>query len=561
MSTLELILGPHLTSVDEAISRMSRDNVVKRIWDHDHTVWKPEPTEITNRLGWLKIPEVMRGHLDELTSFASDVRSAGYTHVLLLGMGGSSLGAEVIRKTFGVRQGFLDLAVLDSTDPACVAAHAQRLDPEKTLFIVPTKSGTTAETLSFFKFFYTWTANSICKDNPGEHFVAITDPGTSLVALAEKYSFRKIFSGEPTIGGRYSVLSAFGLVPASLIGADIPTLLDRAESMAGSCKEFTENPGARLGAVLGTLVRAGRDKLTFIISEKIANFGDWVEQLIAESSGKEGKGILPVIGEALANIDTYANDRVFVFMSLPGDNTGDEAIMKLKNAGHPVIKITLDDIYDLGAQFFLWEFATAVACHLLRINPFDQPNVEAAKVLSRKVMDEYSRQGRLTVSDPFLCENRICIYGVTKAASITEALRDYLGQTCIGSYVSIQAYLKPDSMTDAALNTLRLSIGNKHHVATTVGYGPRFLHSTGQLHKGDAGRGFFIQITCDDHGDLSIPDDPGSIVSSMSFGILKAAQAIGDFQALSGAGRHIIRLHIQDPNIPAAISRITKAIQ
>ena len=561
MSTLELVLGPHLSSVEKALGNLSKDDVVRRIWAHDHTVWKPEPTEITNRLGWLKIAESMRTHLRELADFTSAVRAAGYTHALLLGMGGSSLGAEVIRKTFGVKQGYPDLAVLDSTDPASVASHAQRLVPEKSLFIVPTKSGTTAETLSFFKFFYTWSKNSICSENPGEHFVAITDPGTPLISLAEKYSFRKVFSGEPTIGGRYSVLSAFGLVPASIIGADIPTLLDRAESMAGLCKnQANENPGARLGAALGILAGSGRDKLTFIISKQIASFGDWVEQLIAESSGKEGKGVLPVIGEALGDIDTYGKDRVFVFVSLPGDSSN-ETITKLKNAGHPVIKITLDDIYDLGAQFFLWEFATAVACHHLGINPFDQPDVESAKVLSRKAMEEYSRKGRLASSDPFLCEDSVCIYGVTKAASMKEALRDYLNQSCIGSYVSIQAYLKPDSRTDEALNTLRLLIRDKFLLATTVGYGPRFLHSTGQLHKGDAGRGYFIQITCDDHGDLSIPDEAGSIVSSVSFGILKASQAIGDFQALSDAGRHIIRLHIQDPDIPAAISRIAKSLR
>jgi len=565
MSLIEMMLGQYSASVEEVHEDLSRSSVVRRLWDKDYTLWKPVPTEISNRLGWLTVTGGMRKLLADLSAFSSDVRSAGYTHALLLGMGGSSLGAEVIRKTYGVREGYLDLRVLDSTDPAAIANHAEHIDPSRTLFIVPTKSGSTVETLSFFKFFYTRLAEDLCQDKAGEHFVAITDPGTSLVGLAEKYGFRKIFSGDPDIGGRYSVLSPFGLVPAAVTGADITALLDRADAMASRCRvqpgETGENPGLKLGAALGAFARMGRDKLTFVISDRIASFGDWVEQLIAESSGKEGKGILPVIGEPLGDPSAYTGDRVFVIISLGKDAAHDAAAVGLRNAGHPVIRITLDDPYDLGGQFFLWEFAVAVACHVIGINPFDQPDVESAKVLSRKAMEEYSRKGSLSEPDPFLCEDRVCVYGVDKAGSIGEVLRIFLGQMCPGSYVSLQAYLQPDTSIAQELQALRIRIRDTYRTATTIGFGPRFLHSTGQLHKGDAGRGFFIQITCDDRITLSIPDDAGSISSTATFGILKAAQAKGDFQALSEGGRHIIRFHVQDPDVPAALTRIARTLK
>jgi glucose-6-phosphate isomerase/transaldolase/glucose-6-phosphate isomerase len=564
MSIFELMLGPFSGSVEETYEDMSRNGVVRRLWDMDYTLWKPVPAEISNRLGWLAVTGEMRRQLADLAAFSGEVRAAGYMHALLLGMGGSSLGAEVIRKTYGVKDGFLDLRVLDSTDPAAITGHAERIDPSRTLFIVPTKSGSTVETLSFFKFFYTRLADELGRDKAGAHFVAITDPGTSLVELAEKFGFRKIFSGEPAIGGRYSVLSPFGLVPAAVTGADIPALLDRADGMAALCRiqpgDGNDNPGLRLGAAMGALARMGRDKLTFVISDRIASFGDWVEQLIAESSGKEGKGILPVIGETLGDPSAYTGDRVFVFISLGKDAAHETAAVGLRNAGHPVIRIALDDPYDLGAQFFLWEFAVAVACHVLGINPFDQPDVESAKVLSRKAMEEHSRKGGMSEPDPFLCEDRVCVYGADKAGSIREVLRDFLGQMCPGSYVSLQAYLKPDNRIERELDALRIRIRDRYRTATTIGFGPRFLHSTGQLHKGDAGRGFFIQITCDDRITLSIPDEAGSPASSATFGILKAAQAKGDYQALSDRGRHIIRFHIQDPDIPAALSRIAQAI-
>ncbi len=579
-------LGTYQANVDAALAEMAENQVIHRIWAHDHTVWKPEPTEITNRLGWLHTAEVMGENLYRLEDLVEAVRADGYTHALLLGMGGSSLAPEVFRKTFGVKEGYLDLAVLDSTDPGAVLAHADRLDgltglakvPAHTLFIVATKSGTTVETLSFFKFFYNRLADALGADRAGEHFIAITDPGSKLADLADRYGFRATFLNDPNIGGRYSALSYFGLVPAALVGVDVPRLLDRALAMAcGSepCVAVGDNLGAWLGAILGELAKAGRDKVTFVTSPQIASFGDWVEQLIAESTGKEGRGILPVVGEPLGPPEVYGDDRLFVHLRLDGstglttggstglttggstglttggsaglttggsaglttggDDTHDAAIQALEDADHPMVRLNLHDPYDLGGQFFLWEMVTAVASHRLGINPFDQPNVEAAKVLARQLVAEYTEKGTLPSGE--------------SAPLTAEALNGFLAQAQPGDYVALQAYLQPTAETDSALQSLRIRLRDRLRLATTVGYGPRFLHSTGQLHKGDAGCGLFIQLTADDWRDAPIPDEAGLPESSITFGVLKAAQALGDGQALLDAGRRVIRFHLGDDTV------------
>jgi transaldolase/glucose-6-phosphate isomerase len=389
-------LGAYQATVDGAMAQMVEDEIIHRIWAHDHTVWKPDPTEIANRLGWLHTAEAMSENVPCLEALAEDVRAAGYSHALLLGMGGSSLAPEVMRRAFGVRDGYLDLTVLDSTDPAAVLNYAERLDLSRTLFIVATKSGGTVETLSFFKFFYSRVAHTLGAEEAGAHLIAITDPGSKLADLAREYDFRATFLNDPNIGGRYSALSYFGLVPAALIGLDLELLLDRALTAACNCDGCNcpvdgDNSGGRLGAIMGALAKAGRDKVTFITSPQIASFGDWVEQLIAESTGKEGRGILPVVGEPLGSPQVYDNDRLFVYLRLDGsaglttgeNETYDAAVDALEAAGHPLVRLRLRDLYDLGGQFFLWEMATAVAGHRLGINPFDQPNVEAAKVLAR----------------------------------------------------------------------------------------------------------------------------------------------------------------------------------
>ena len=524
-------LGKYQASIDAALKEIVADRIVQRIWAQDHTVWHPEPTEITNRLGWLHIAAKMLDQRHHLADLVESVRVDGYTDVLLLGMGGSSLAPEVFSKVFGQMSGKLRLSVLDSTDPGAVLAYSEHLDPAKTLFIVATKSGGTVETLSFFKYFYNWTSLTQSQGKVGQHFVAITDPGSKLQTLAEQYSFRATFLNDPNIGGRYSVLSYFGLLPASLVGVDVEALLERSLDMARNCGSIDgDNNGAWLGAVLSELAKAGRDKVTLITSPQLANFGDWVEQLIAESTGKNGTGILPVVGEPVCAPQLYGKDRLFVYMKLDGDDTYDKAVQSLEDAGQPVVCLHLRDLYDLGEQFFLWEMATAVAGHRLGINPFDQPNVEAAKVLARQAVAAYRETGQLPQDEP--------------VPLTVETLIAFLVQAEPGDYVALQAYVQPTSETDAALQALRTRIRDVKKLATTVGYGPRFLHSTGQLHKGDRGNGLFIQFTSDPSRDVDIPDEAGKPDSSMTFGLLKMAQALGDKQALEDGGRRVVRFHL-----------------
>jgi transaldolase/glucose-6-phosphate isomerase len=537
-------LGEYQATVNVALEEIVAERIVPRIWAHDHTVWKPEPTEIVNRLGWLDIAERMLDQRYRLDDLVESVRADGYTDVLLLGMGGSSLAPEVFSNVFGGQTvGMPALAVLDSTDPDAVLAHSERLDPARTLFIVATKSGGTQETLSFFKYFYNWTANALGTEEAGRHFSAITDAGSKLDKLAAEYRFRATFLNDPNIGGRYSVLSYFGLVAAALVGVDVETLLERSLSMACNCEPSNrpidgDNNGAWLGTVLGELAKTGRDKVTFFTSPPLANFGDWVEQLIAESTGKQSKGILPVVAEAIGPPDVFDDDRLFVYLRLDGDDTYDEAMQALEDAGQPVVRFRLGDLYDLGEQFFLWEMATVVAGQRLGINPFDQPDVEAAKVLAREAVAAYRETGRLPEDEP--------------APLTRNALADLLDQAQPGdpaagtkrSYVALQAYVQPTAETDEALFDLQTRIRDGRELAVTVGYGPRFLHSTGQLHKGDGGHGLFIQFTSDPQQDVAIPDEAGKSESAMTFGTLKMAQALGDKRALEEAGRKVVRFHL-----------------
>jgi len=524
-------LGAYQADVEQALAELRDARVVARIWTHDHTVWKPDPAEITNRLGWLHLPQTMRPQLADIAAFTAEVRAAGYTQSLLLGMGGSSLAPEVFSLALG-GDGGLRLDVLDSTDPGAVAARTRECDLRRTLFIVSTKSGGTVETLSFFKHFYNLVAAEAGAERAGEHFIVITDPGSTLEGLAREYRFRRAFLNDPTIGGRYSALSLFGLVPAALVGVDIERLLDRAGQGAESCRnpDVVANPGAYLGAVMGALAAAGRDKLTLVLSPEIASLGDWIEQLVAESTGKDGVGILPVVGESLAPPEVYGADRLFVAISLAGDSTSDGALAALEAAGHPVVRLTMGDRYDLGLQFVVWEFATAVAGHLLGINPFDQPNVEAAKVLARRAVDTFKTTGRLPEVPAVL----------PRAAT----LRDFLAAARPGDYVALQAYLPPTAETNAALQALRSHLRQQTGLAVTVGYGPRFLHSTGQLHKGDGGRGLFVQFVGSGGPDVPIPDVAGQPGAALSFGTLIRAQANGDYGALQEAGRRVLRIDL-----------------
>ena len=526
-SPIQAQLGAYQAAVDQALAQMAAADVLKRIEQRDYTVWRDDPAEIRNRLGWLDAPAGMGTTVPRLQALRQTLLAEGYSDVLLLGMGGSSLAPEVFYNIFGGDPAGLRLAVLDSTDPGAVLAQAARLNPATTLFIVATKSGGTVETFSFFKYFYNWTVDALGAEAAGAHFVAITDPGSKLQAVAGQLQFRDTFLADPNVGGRYSALTFFGLLPAALVGVDVAQLLDRAQAVR-------KDDGATLGAILGALAKAGRDKVTFVTSPALANFGDWVEQLIAESTGKDGTGILPVVGEALGDPAVYGADRLFVYLRLAGADAAqgahDAALAALAAAGHPVVTIRLHDLYDVGGQFFLWELATAVAGHLLGIQPFDQPNVESAKVLARQMVAAYHELGRLPEDTP--------------APLSSTALRAFLAASRPGDYIALQAYVPPTPATTAALNALRLALRDRLHLATTVGYGPRFLHSTGQLHKGDGNNGLFIQFTADVLQDAPIPDEAGAAASGMSFGVLIQAQALGDGQALRDAGRRVIRFHL-----------------
>ncbi len=529
---ITISLGKYRDDFERTLWGLEDNKILTRIWDHDHTVWKPESTEISNRLGWLHSPHVMLDDIVLLENLERDLHEDGYTRAVLLGMGGSSLAAEVFKKTFGSRSGYLDLVVLDSTHPDMIRSIEVELDLAKTVFIVATKSGSTVETLSFFKYFYNQVLETVGLDQVGDHFIAITDPGSKLAELARQYSFRSVFLNDPNIGGRYSALSYFGLVPAVLIGVDVEVLLGRSLTGLCSCESCDcamdeNNYAVQLGAIIGSLALAGRDKLTLITSEEISSFGNWVEQLIAESTGKEGMGILPVVGEEIAAPDRYSDDRVFVYLRLGDDHTHDDKVNALVEAGHPVVWIQLGDAYDLGGQFFLWELATAVAGHILEINPFDQPNVESAKILAQDMVVNFQDNGILPAGE----------YATTSKEILDRFIKQEIQP---GSYLALQSYLQPTADIETRLQTLRKVLRDKYQIATTLGFGPRFLHSTGQLHKGDSGKGIFIQLLSSAEKDISIPDQPGNPLSSISFEVLIKAQALGDAQALRDANRSLI---------------------
>ena len=539
--------GEYQKLIDDSLKELENKNIIQRVWKKDYTVWSDNPAEISNRLDWLESPEDTLSKLSEIKDFVENVKANRFTNILLLGMGGSSLAPEVFSLTFGVKNGFMNLSVLDSTDPVAVLNFTKKLDPAKTLYIVSTKSGGTIETLSFFKYFFTYCKNKLGK-YANKHFIAITDPGSGLEKMAKDLDIRKIFLNNPNIGGRYSVLSLFGMVPASLIGIDLERFLNNALAIANECKN-AKNISSEIGVAMAQLAKLGRDKLTFVYSNKIASFGTWVEQLIAESTGKKGIGIIPIESEELLSPIFYMNDRVFVYTHLMDDNANSEKINLLKNAGHPVIEITLNDEYDLGGEFFRWEFATAVAGWNLGIQPFDQPNVESAKIEAKAMINSYIQNGELPKLKANLVKNGIKIYYDKNISSIKEALNDFLSNLIDSekfNYVAIQAYITPNIKTTETLQNLRTVIQKKYKSAVTVGYGPRFLHSTGQLHKGDAGKGLFIQFTSNRKEDAEIPKEISMNTSEFSFGVLINAQLMGDRQALLNNNRKVITIDLGD---------------
>lgn len=558
-------LGRYQPAVESAMELACQQRLLERIWERDYTIWNPDPAEISNRLGWLDCPEQMQAEVPGLQSLAQELRQAGFSQALLLGMGGSSLAPDVLSRTLGAQGGLLKLSILDSTDPATVQALSEHLDPQKTVYLVSTKSGGTVETLSFFKYFYNQCVKSLGPTRAGAHFVAITDPGSSLADLAIQFQFRQTWLNDPNIGGRYSALSFFGLLPGALMGLDLSMLLGRAAAEAQASQASPHSPAGAcralwLGTILGQLSNLGRDKLTLVTSPSICSFGDWVEQLVAESTGKHGKGILPVVGEPLGDPQVYGDDRLFVYLRLDAEPIYDGQLLALQASGHPVVTLRMTDVYDLGRQFFLWEMATGIAGAMLQINPFNQPDVEAAKQLTRTMVAAYQTQGSLPDLPAKLESQGIALYGDFQAESLAEAWDRFLSETRPGGYIAIQAYLQPSAECDAALLELRTRLREVTHLAVTSGYGPRYLHSTGQLHKGDAGQGAFLQLVSSHEPDVPIPAEAGQDGSVISFGVLKAAQALGDYQALVKKGRKVVRFQLPGDYL-VGLSRLTRAIE
>jgi RpiB/LacA/LacB family sugar-phosphate isomerase len=531
-----------LPVIEETLQFLESKEFLDRLWVKDATLWKGDTAAIRNRLGWLTSPTIMRGHAEDIKAFADEIRRLQFSQVVLLGMGGSSLASEVFSATFGSKMGFPDLLTLDSTDPGAIRHVLESVSLGRTLFLVSTKSGTTTETMAFYSFFRAQ-VEAASPPKPGMQFVAITDPGRPLDKLATETGFRRTFLNPASIGGRYSAVSFFGLVPAALIGVDIKALLERAHAMVEICGNEVgarDNPAVQLGAALAGLAKIGRDKVTLVLSQKIRALGAWIEQLLAESLGKDGKGVVPVVDEPLGPPAVYRDDRVFVALTLEDDDSYDAALGKLAGAGHPVLRFALKDPLDLGAEFFRWEMATATAGAVMGVNPFDEPDVARAKENTSGLLTNWKKSHRLPEWPPDAEDEGIILMAKSnkKFPSVAKGLSAHLAQAEAGDYLAIQAYLAPSAEIANRLQEARTLLRDRLRLATTVGFGPRYLHSTGQLHKGGRPNGLFIQITCEDKDDLPIPG------SSYGFGTLKAAQALGDLQALRDAGRRVIRLHL-----------------
>ena len=536
---------------------------VRRLWQRDASLWTN--TDESKWLGWLDITEKQLEKKDQFHRLSEEIRKEKFSDILLLGMGGSSLCPEVLEKTFGRISGFPEMHVLDSTDPAQVKSFEKKLDLANSLFIVSSKSGTTLEPNIFKQYFFERVKQTIGAEKAGSRFIAVTDPGSKLEKEAETDKFRYIFHGDPTIGGRYSALSNFGIVPAAAMGLDVPKFLDRAEEMVQACAASVpveKNPGVMLGIVLGTAAKAGRDKLTIVASPAIYDLGAWLEQLIAESTGKQGKGIIPVDRERLTAPEIYGNDRIFAYLRFEAtpDADQDAKIAAIEKAGHPVVRISVNDTYDLGQEFFRWEIATAVAGSILGINAFNQPDVEASKIETRKLTSEYEKTGSLPSEKPIFEQSGIKLFTDSKNASalgsknsLGEYLRAHLGRIQAGDYFAVLGYIEMNDEHESQLEEIRYAVRDGKRVATCLGFGPRFLHSTGQAYKGGPNTGVFLQITCDAAVDVPVPG------AKYTFGIVKAAQSRGDFQVLADRGRRVLRVHL-GKDVKAGLSALKTAV-
>jgi transaldolase / glucose-6-phosphate isomerase len=556
--------GPLANAVSASLEDWKKNNKVARLWEKDASLWTG--ADESNWLGWLTVTEEQLARIAVFKQIADDVKKARFKHALLLGMGGSSLCPEVLRMTFGKIRGYPELHVLDSTDPAQIKAVETKLDLKSTLCIVSSKSGSTLEPNIYKQYFFERVKTKVGENEAGNRFIAITDPGSKLQQVAESDKFRKVFMGVPSIGGRYSALSNFGMVPAAVMGLDVAKFLKNTEEMVRACSSSSAadaNPGVLLGTILGVAAAHGRDKLTIIASPGIFDLGAWLEQLIAESTGKNGKGIIPVDRERPATPVTYGNDRVFAYLRLASkpNKAQDAAVAALEKAGHPVVRITLPHAYNLGQEFFRWEIATAVAGSIIGINAFNQPDVEASKIETRKLTSEYEATGKLPPEAPFFEDKGIKLFADEKnagalkgGATLAGVLQTHLSRLGAGDYFAVLGYLPMNSANEKVLQEIRHAVRDNKKVATVLGFGPRFLHSTGQAYKGGPNSGVFLQITCDDAKDLPVPGQ------KYTFGIVKAAQARGDFAVLAERGRRALRVHL-GKNVKGELAKLTKAVQ
>lgn len=565
MNGITLQLPAELKSeVDRTLTDWDQGKKMQRLWDRDASLWTGQ--DEAKWLGWLDIVDARAPVSPDLASFLQSLEPDRFAQVLLLGMGGSSLCPEVMARTYGPVKGKPELLVLDSTDPVQVQLFAKKVDPARSLFIVSSKSGSTLEPNIFFQAFWAKAVEAVGPEKAGRHFVAITDPGSKMEQVAKEHRFRAIFPGRASIGGRYSALSNFGLVPAGVMGVDLPRFLASTLTMVQACAgsvTASKNPGGLLGAVLGTLGKAGRNKVTLVTSPGIDDVGAWLEQLLAESTGKQGKGLIPVDREALGGPERYGQDRIFAYLRLESapDAAQDRGVEALAKAGHPVVRIGVTEPYALGQEMFRWEIATAVAGAVLGINPFDQPDVEASKVETRKLTEAYEKTGSLPDERPFLEDGVVALFAdpanvqaLGGGRTLGEVLRTHLGRLGAGDYLGLLAYIPMTEENEAVLQTARLRVRDAKRVATCLGFGPRFLHSTGQAYKGGPNSGVFLQVTCDDPVQLPVPGQ------KYSFGLVKAAQARGDFEVLAARKRRALRVHLRGP-LDAALRKLREAIE
>ncbi|GGG32414.1 glucose-6-phosphate isomerase [Hymenobacter glacieicola] len=560
---MALQLGSFQAAVDATLQDFNARNFTAGFWQKQADLWVQDAEaqqSVRSFMGWLRVAETMLPRVGEIEEFAREVKAAGFQHVVVMGMGGSTMTPIVFKQAFQQGPDALPLSVLDTTNPATVREIEQSVPLAQTLFVVASKSGTTAEPLAFGDYFYA-RLKELKGDKAGENFVAITDPGSKFVTQATAEGYRRIFLNFAEVGGRFSALSYFGLVPAALYGIDIKTLLERAIGMmraTGAEGQVAQNPGLELGVALGVLAQQGRDKLTLVVPDNLTDLGLWLEQLIAESTGKEGKGILPLAGDPLNGPEVYGQDRVFVYVGYENqpDEENRRKVAALAAAGHPVITILMQDALDLGQEFFRWEVATAVASAVLEINPFDQPNVQAAKTATDQLMKVVVEQGALPQETaPILQENGLDYYANVAGGSGVEVLRNFFGQSQPGNFLCIQAYLHETPALNQELQALRALVQERLHIATASGYGPRFLHSTGQYHKGGPDTGLFLQLTTDHAQDLPLPGRP------YTFGTFQNAQAAGDLRALQDYNRRTLRVHLGSGGEQQGVTRLLQALR